>query len=146
MGITISSNAVFNQTNTPSRSKVINTTINWFGLKPNSNYDFKIDGVLCNFLAKQWGKDLGAQLTSDSNGKLTMVFHYDVENFVELYAMQNRNINSQNVTQVLGPDNHVTVFLELQLVSPFGGIATRMYPLRGFVAPEAVLKYESMIQ
>lgn len=74
----------------------------FWGLKPNTKHDLYVDGVEYNWAAKQFGKDLGADLVSDSDGKLLFNLFYEFP-FEGTYSLDMSNKN-----QNLGSGSSVT--------------------------------------
>lgn len=82
-------------TTTDKSTKRVQTQVFYFGasgLRPNTKHTFYIDGVNHNFAARQYGKDFGDDLISDSSGELhieyLMEFSYNRDQNFELPEQQ----------------------------------------------------------
>lgn len=100
-----------------------------WGMKPNTKYDIFVNDVDYGWATKPWGKNLGDQIVSDSNGKavffiLTEIpfeasYAYDRviadNNTVQSRNQQNNQLSSVNLNetvrtiQLIAPGSTITI-------------------------------------
>jgi len=89
------------------------------GLRPNTKHLAYLDGQEYGFATKQFGKDLGEDLISDSSGAITVYVLYEVEfnrtqNFEfavsQSLSFQNNQINQQASRQEAAKVNNFRIF------------------------------------
>lgn len=86
-------------------------------MKPDTKYDFYCDGVLMNAFCKPFGKNLGDQIISDPNGKVQVLFLFNIE--------YNENFIINKVVE----DGLLTKSRVLEFVSPSGGSSKTYMPV-----------------
>lgn len=97
-----------NNTTTPAttipRQKYFPIEVYCAGMLPNTTYDLYLDGNLWNNYCKPYGGNLGAPLTSGSNGKLIIQMHVKVsyvQNYLAKPTLPNNSITFKNHTITL---------------------------------------------
>lgn len=98
-------------------TRTVNLPINTIGLKAYTQFDVYVDGVNCNWAAKQFGKDLGDPLVSDQEGKLSFFILYEFP-YEGTYAYDSVNNNGNNGklgSQTNKNVNYVDSFIEIEL-------------------------------
>lgn len=136
------SNSVFSDTISDTvRSKTFNIPATVAGLKPSTNFDFYLDGVLYNWAVKPYGANLGDQLKSDQFGKLQFNFLYDFQ-YEGNYAFDNLPTTPITGSQYnqQGPDTlyYYTTTRFIELKGPGDAYASSYYPLRLLIIPSHV--------
>lgn len=146
MPVWSTSNAVFNSTSGDTvRSKAFQVPISATGLKPNTNYDFFLDGIQYNWAVKPWGGTLGSQLTSDEFGTLDFYFLYDFQ-YEGNYAFDDLPVTPQTGSQYnkQGADSlyYFTTNRFVELKGP-GSYASAYFPVRLMIVPSHINRLQS---
>ena len=134
-------NAVFDDTTSDTaRSKAFNVPIECMGLKPNTKYNFFLDGVDYSWAAKPWGKNLGEDLVSDNEGKLSFYFLYDFQ-YEGNYAFDNLPATPVTGTQYNQQGNDQFYYYSTQRfveLKGAGSYVSAYFPLRLLIIPSHV--------
>lgn len=147
MPVWTTSNAVFNTSvadTARSKTFAVPATVN--GLRPTTNFDFYLDGILFNWACKPWGGNLGDQLQSDIYGKLNFIFLYDFQ-YEGNYAFDSipNTTTPASAYNQPGPDvyNYFTTTRFIELKGPGGAYASAYYPLRLLIIPDHINTIQS---
>lgn len=128
------------------RSKAFNVPITCMGLKPNTKYDFYLDGIEFSWAAKPFGKRLGQDLVSDASGKLSFYFLYDFQ-YEGNYAFDNvpntPATGSQYNQQGDDQPYYFTTQRFIELKGAGGAYASAYFPLRLLIIPSHTNRMES---
>lgn len=104
-----------------SRTDVDFTPFKFVGLRPNTKHDLYMNGIIYNWAAKPYGKNLGDSIISDNNGRVSIdVFHEsaiipNVEDSVNNGSFFNSSLTNQQ------KDNRdrivIRAFTDFELIS-----------------------------
>lgn len=104
------SNTVLQNSTSFSKVQAFAIPQNLVGLKPNSPFDFFVNGVNMNWATQPFGGELGDQLISDAKGNLTFTWHLEQQYF-HSYAINGLNTANTYLTlEMRGKDNISSFF------------------------------------
>lgn len=123
MSVIQSTGALTTSTNKINKVRCFPIELHCVNMKPLTKYNFYFNGTLMNAFCKPFGKNLGADIIADANGRLTILFLMNI-------SYNDRYVVTQTDDLSYYTKNNVFEFIDPSGISSKSYLPTIMKPTR----------------